>query len=129
MEHHYVIPQNDQKSNWALPFFNIMMNSITNGPILALLQSIIPPDMQGRVFTVVGSLTGLASALGLAVAGPVADALGLGTWFILGGVACILMSTYAFMSPTVMSIERNHKQSEAKGALSPAPAEAPIGAD
>jgi DHA3 family macrolide efflux protein-like MFS transporter len=82
-----------------------MMNSITNGPVLALLQGIISPDMQGRVFTVVGSLTGLASPLGLTVAGPVADALGVGAWFTLGGIACTLMGVAGLNVPAVVNIE------------------------
>jgi DHA3 family macrolide efflux protein-like MFS transporter len=55
--------------------------------------------------TFVGSLTGLASPLGLAVAGPVADALGVGAWFIVGGVACILMGVVGLTIPAVLNIE------------------------
>jgi DHA3 family macrolide efflux protein-like MFS transporter len=92
------------------------MNSITNGPVFALLQSIIPPDMQGRVFMIVGSLSGLASPLGLAVAGPVADWLGTGSWFIVGGVTTLLVGVLSFALPVIMTIEEQrqaHTASEA----------------
>jgi DHA3 family macrolide efflux protein-like MFS transporter len=85
------------------------MNSITNGPVFALLQSIIPQDMQGRVFMIVGSLSGLASPLGLAVAGPVADWLGTGSWFIVGGVTTLLMGTTSFFLPVIMTIEEQRQ--------------------
>jgi DHA3 family macrolide efflux protein-like MFS transporter len=81
------------------------MNPITNGPVLAMFQSTVAPDMQGRVFTVIGSLSAAASPLGLAIAGPVADALGIQTWFIVGGATCILMGVGAFFVPAIVHLE------------------------
>jgi DHA3 family macrolide efflux protein-like MFS transporter len=104
-------------------------NPLANGPINAIFQSVIAPDMQGRAFTLIGSACAAMSPIGMAIAGPVADALGVQAWFLVGGVACVLMSAYAFTNPTVMNIENNHKQPEAKGAPAPTPTEAPIGAD
>jgi DHA3 family macrolide efflux protein-like MFS transporter len=63
--------------------------------------------MQGRVFTLVGSL---GSAMGLIVAGPVADAIGVQSWYVIGGVACILMAVVGYSLPAVMNIEDNHRQ-------------------
>jgi DHA3 family macrolide efflux protein-like MFS transporter len=97
------------------------MNSITNGPVFALLQSIIPQDMQGRVFMIVGSLSGLASPLGLAVAGPVADWLGTGSWFIVGGVTTLLMGTTSFFLPVIMTIEEQRQAVAAPVAESASP--------
>lgn len=98
-------------------------NSITNGPINALLQSVIPPDMQGRVFMIVGSLSGLASPLGLAVAGPVADWLGSGAWFVAGGVTTTLMGLASFFVPAIMTLEEQQAAAlpEATAASAPAP--------
>jgi len=39
------------------------MNPITNGPTFAVIQSVVAPEMQGRVFTVIGSLTAAMSPL------------------------------------------------------------------
>jgi DHA3 family macrolide efflux protein-like MFS transporter len=85
------------------------MNPIANGPIGALLQSIVAPDMQGRVFMIVGSLAGFAAPLGLAVAGPVADALGVGSWFVVGGAASLLIGVIAFFVPAIMQIEEQRQ--------------------
>ncbi len=52
------------------------MNPITNGPVFAIFQSVVAPDMQGRVFTVLGSVTAAMSPLGMIIAGPVADTFG-----------------------------------------------------
>lgn len=81
--------------------------SITNGPILAVVQSIVSPEMQGRVFTLIGSAATAVSPIGLIVAGPVADWLGVQSWYVLGGVVTLLMAVAGLFSPAVMGIEDN----------------------
>ncbi|MBN1581869.1 MAG: MFS transporter [Anaerolineae bacterium] len=89
--------------------FAAIMNPITNGPIGAILQSVIAPDMQGRTFMIVGSIAGFAAPLGLAVAGPISDALGVGAWFIVGGVTSILVGIIAPFVPAIMQIEEQRQ--------------------
>jgi DHA3 family macrolide efflux protein-like MFS transporter len=81
------------------------MNPITNGPTFAVIQSVVAPEMQGRVFTVIGSLTAAMSPLGMAIAGPVADAFGVQVWFVMGGVVCVLMGLSAFFIPAIVHLE------------------------
>jgi len=81
------------------------MNPIINGPIIALLQALVAPDMQGRVFTVVQSMAWVASPLGMAAAGPVADALGVRVWYVTAGLVCLLMGLSAFRVPAIMHLE------------------------
>ncbi len=81
------------------------MNPICNGPFMAIFQDAVAPEMQGRVFTMISSLTGLASPLGLVIAGPIADWLGVQAWFILGGVLAVLLGVLMFLTPAVMNIE------------------------
>ena len=81
------------------------MNPITNGPTFAVIQSVVAPEMQGRVFTVIGSLTAAMSPLGMAIAGPVADAFGVQVWFVMGGVVCVLMGLIAFFIPAIVHLE------------------------
>jgi DHA3 family macrolide efflux protein-like MFS transporter len=82
-----------------------MMNPLVNGPLFAILQDRIAPEMQGRVFTLVGSLAGLMAPLGLAIAGPVAERLGIQVWFWIGGICCILMGAGSFLIPAIMQLE------------------------
>lgn len=79
--------------------------SISNAPIMAVLQSLVPREMQGRVFTLVGSLIAAMSPLGLAIAGPLADAAGVQTWFLIAGGACLILTMVGFFTPALMSIE------------------------
>lgn len=86
-------------------FFAGLMLSIGNGSLLAILQATVPPEMQGRVFTLMMSGSGAMTPLGLAIAGPVADALGVQIWFVIGGIGMAAIGTIAFFVPAIMRIE------------------------
>lgn len=86
-------------------------NPLTNGPLFALMQDCIAPEMQGRVFTLIGSLAGMMSPLGLAIAGPVADHFGIQVWFWFGGAWCLLMGVGAFLVPAIIELEAQMKGS------------------
>lgn len=88
----------------ALFFVGIAL-SLTNGPIHAIIQSTVAPEMQGRVFTLLSSLVTLMMPIGLIVAGPVADWLGVQTWYVAGGVVTFLLAIAGFFNGTLMSIE------------------------
>lgn len=83
-----------------------VLNALVNGPMFAMMQSLVAPEMQGRVFTLIGTAGSLMMPIGLAVAGPISDQLGPQIWFTVGGAACIVMGAWGLLSPAVMSIER-----------------------
>jgi MFS transporter, DHA3 family, macrolide efflux protein len=82
-----------------------LSNPIINGPFLAIIQDVVEPEIQGRVFTVIGSLAGLASPLGMAIAGPLADRFGVQLWFLLGGIVSLLMAVGLRTIPAVLYLE------------------------
>lgn len=96
---------------WAAPigaaglFITGIANPLTNGPFLAIVQSAVPPDMQGRVNGLLISLSVAVAPISLLVAGPVADALGVRFWFVLGGVTCMALAGLALLSPEIRGIE------------------------
>jgi DHA3 family macrolide efflux protein-like MFS transporter len=85
------------------------MNPITNGPLFAVLQATIAPEMQGRVFMLIGSLSSAMSPLSLAIAGPIADVVGVRVWYVVGGILCVLMGVGAFFVPAIVNLERGRK--------------------
>ena len=87
---------------------------LANGPLHAVVQAAVVPEMQGRVFALMASLSGAMSPLGLAIAGPVADAMGVRTWFLLGGGVTAIMGLASFFVPAVMHIEDNHRDAGAR---------------
>lgn len=68
-----------------------IMNPIANGPIFALLQRNVDPQMQGRVFTVLLSGCNAIAPLGLMLAGPITDALGIRPWYLVAGSAALII--------------------------------------
>ncbi len=97
-----------------------LMNPIANGPLFALLQSHISPEMQGRVFTLVGSLAGAASPIGLALAAPVSDLLGIRFWFYIAGMVCLAMGVSGFFIRPMQTLEDDMGTNNAVQAGEPA---------
>jgi DHA3 family macrolide efflux protein-like MFS transporter len=90
-------------ANFLLGFTQVF----ANGPLNAIFQSAVSPEMQGRVFSLIGAGATAMMPLSLLVAGPVADALGIRVWYIFGGTVCILMTVVALFIPAIVNIEQN----------------------
>jgi DHA3 family macrolide efflux protein-like MFS transporter len=84
-----------------------LMVPMTDGPLMAILQSTVAPEMQGRVFMLIFSLINLVSPLSLAVAGPISDLAGLQMWYIVAGVSGLGMGLFGFLIPALVNIEEN----------------------
>jgi MFS transporter, DHA3 family, macrolide efflux protein len=82
-----------------------LMSPITMGPFFAVIQSTVEPDMQARIFSLLSSIGGAMAPLGLMIAGPIADQVGIQAWFYLGGSLCVLMGVAGLFIPAVMNIE------------------------
>ncbi|MBL7201346.1 MAG: MFS transporter [Anaerolineae bacterium] len=72
----------------------------------ALLQSTVPPEMQGRVFATQNSLFWAMRPLGMAILGPLADVIGIRTLFFLSGIVFLLVALTWSLTPSVRNIER-----------------------
>ncbi len=73
-----------------IPAFVIgFMIPMVDGNLHAILQEKIDNEYQGRVFTMFGSIIYLSTPIGLAMAGPLSDRLGLQFWFISAGILVI----------------------------------------
>jgi DHA3 family macrolide efflux protein-like MFS transporter len=90
-----------------------VMAAVANGPIMAVMQAAIAPEMQGRVMTLLNSFAMLMSPLGLIVAGPVAERWNPSIWFILSGAVCVLMGVICFFIPAITTLEEQKPHSEA----------------
>ncbi len=102
---------------WAVGaiFLAGMMNPITNGPVFSIIQASVDPSMQGRIFALIQSMAAAATPLGMIIAGPVADALGVRIWYVVGGVGCLLMGTGGFFVPAIVHLEDGRGTSVAEG--------------
>lgn len=80
---------------------------LIDGSTMAIVQGTVAAGMQGRVLTTMMSLLSISSPISLAVAGPVADWLGLRSWYLLAGALCIVAGTAGFLLPAIVNIEQN----------------------
>ncbi|NLW71307.1 MAG: MFS transporter [Chloroflexi bacterium] len=91
----------------AIPVMGLigLTNGLTNGPFLAIFQTKIRPDMQGRILTAVNSLAVGATPLGLLLAGPLADTLGIKVFYLAAGVMCLLIAAGWLKTRQVYTLE------------------------
>jgi len=82
---------------------------ILDGTVFAMVQSIVPPDLQGRVFSIMLSGAGASSLLGLTLAGPIVDHTGVPFWYLLSGSVVILIGTCGLLIPSIMHIDDRKK--------------------
>ena len=75
----------------VLCFFMGGSGSLYNIPYMAYLQQRVPPEAMGRVFSLIMSLMSLAMPIGLLVAGPVAQSMGVAFMFLVSGIFSILV--------------------------------------
>lgn len=87
-------------------------NPIANGPLMAIVQSIVKPEMQGRVMALITTFATAITPISLMVAGPISDTIGIRTWFWMSGIITLLMGFGGFFSRAVMSVEDNHARIE-----------------
>jgi DHA3 family macrolide efflux protein-like MFS transporter len=79
---------------------------------MAVMQSVIARDMQGRVFSLFGSNSGIMVPLGLAFAGPLADAVGIRPMFYTAGILVVLIGLAGFFIRPLMNLERPSDSAE-----------------
>jgi DHA3 family macrolide efflux protein-like MFS transporter len=94
-------------------------NSFIIGPIMAILNKVIARDMQGRVFSLIGSLNSIMMPLGLAIAGPLADSIGIRSIYLISGIAFLIATFAAMFNRTIMNME--NQPAEEKPAVAPSP--------
>lgn len=80
---------------WIFVFFCILMGAmgnLYNIPFTAYLQETIAPEKLGRVFSLFGSVMSAAMPVGLIIAGPMSEKLGIAMWFLLSGIFVVILS-------------------------------------
>lgn len=81
--------------------------SMTDAPIAAIMQSTVPPEMQGRVFGLLGSLFSLTTPIGLGIVVMVGDAVSVPFWFQLAGLICMGVAVVSLFIPAFRKIEEH----------------------
>lgn len=82
-----------------------LMQPVANGPIMAIIQSQVDADIQGRVLTLLESIVMAMMPLSMLVAAPMAGWMGVRGWLTFGAIGCLLMGLAGFFIPALIQIE------------------------
>jgi DHA3 family macrolide efflux protein-like MFS transporter len=80
--------------------------AILNSATGALRQSLVPKQIQGRVYSIMISISMALSIPGLVIAGQIADITGMRLLYFLTGIITLLIVAVALMIPSVINIEK-----------------------
>lgn len=86
---------------WMFTFFCGLLGAsgnIHSIPIVAYMQETIAPEKMGRAFSLMGMAGSLAMPIGLLVASPAAEKIGVHMWFLVTGIAIIVITICAVMA-------------------------------
>lgn len=97
---------------WLFVFFCIFMGgmgNLYNIPFTSYLQETVPPEKLGRVFSLFGSVMSTAMPIGLLLAGPLSERLGIARWFLISGILTIIFSLLCLMFYARAKAKRNQQ--------------------
>ena len=92
------------------------MMAIANGCLRATFRGVVHPAMQGRVGSLMGSLATAMSPIGLLIAGPVADAIGVRSWFMIAGAVLVVGGIVGLWMRPLRRIEDEAEERQAQHA-------------
>ena len=102
--------------NFILAVFGMalagFMNPIANGPIFAIMQTYVEPEMQGRVFSLLESMVSAMMPISMVVAAPVAEWVGIRGWLAFGATGCFVIGLAGFFTPSLVHIEDNREKNK-----------------
>ena len=88
-------------------FFTGLAIPLASGPLYAIMQGTVAPEVQGRVFSLVSSLMGISSPVALVAGGLISDWLGIWVWYVIAGVLMAALGGSLFFVPAFVHIEEN----------------------
>ena len=100
-----LIPAN--RYNYSLVCLGVvgLMSSFANGSLGPLLQTKVAPEVQGRVFMLLSSLSIAMMPIGLFLSAPIADRFGTPVSYVVGGAACLIIGLLGMMDKRVNTLD------------------------
>ncbi len=76
-----------------------------NGPTMTLTQRHVPDEKMGRAMGLLGAVMGLASPIGVAIGGVLAEEIGVAPFFLVDGLACLLLGFVAYLPRSIRALD------------------------
>lgn len=93
---------------WFIGFVALMAAACAwfNGPTMTLVQRHVPDEKMGRAMGLLTAAMGLASPIGIAIGGVLAEAVGIAPFFVVDGLACLALGLVAYLPRSVRALDR-----------------------
>ncbi|HIW76421.1 MULTISPECIES: MFS transporter [Gordonibacter] len=78
-----------------------------NGPLITLVQKNVPAEKTGRALGFTTAALGLASPVGIAFGGMLAEAIGIAPFFMVDGLVCIVLGLLVYLPKSVRALDHN----------------------
>lgn len=82
---------------------------LVNGPVMAVVQAQVDPAIQGRVMTLMMSISQAAVPVGLIVSGPLAEAFGVRPFFAVAGLVFLAAGLSVVFIPELLHFEHSRR--------------------
>lgn len=85
---------------------------LADAPLTAVLQTIVPNHLLGRVLSLMNMVMGLAAPVGLGLLTPLGELFGVRGMFIVAGLFGVAVSLSGFLSRPLMALDRSRPATE-----------------
>jgi len=85
------------------------MQPMANGPLFAIMQAHVDPQIQGRIFSMLESMVSAMMPVSMLIAAPVAEWIGIRGWLMFGAIGCLVIGIGGFLIPSLMNIEEDSR--------------------
>lgn len=80
-----------------------------NGPLITLVQRHVPDDKMGRAMGLLTAAMGLATPVGVAAGGLLAEAVGIAPFFVADGLACLALGSVLYLFKSVRALDTSEE--------------------
>lgn len=77
-----------------------------NGPLMTLIQRNVPEEKLGRAIGLLTAATGIATPLGVAAGGALAEVVGVAPFFVVDGIACLALGLMLYVPKSIRALDR-----------------------
>lgn len=77
-----------------------------NGPTMTLTQRNVPDNKMGRAMGLLNAALGLATPIGIAVGGVLAEAIGVAPFFVVDGLACLMLGLLFYLPKSIRALDK-----------------------
>lgn len=77
-----------------------------NAPLITLVQRNVPEEKLGRALGLTTAASSLASPVGLAIGGVLAEGIGIASFFVVDGIACIVLGLVLYLPKSIRALDK-----------------------